>query len=89
MLWVQIPVVVFNGHLEICVVLCCSLYARAYIEKNTVMVGPDKPVIPGQWLFRACISREYMYMYMYIQCTCIHVWMHTCICFHSNRNKRV
>ena len=22
--------------------------------KNTVMVGPDKPAIPGQRLFRAC-----------------------------------
>ena len=22
----------------------------------TVMVGPDKPVIPEQWLFRACLA---------------------------------
>ena len=37
-----------------------------------IVLGPDKPVIPGQRLFRACyihvalISREYTYMYMYM-----------------------
>ena len=32
-----------------------SLFIEVYMYiKNTVMVGPDKPAIPGQRLFLAC-----------------------------------
>ena len=29
-----------------------TFLAQLYIE-NTIMVGPDKPAIPRQWLFQA------------------------------------
>ena len=35
--------------------LCTCIYMYM---KNTVMVGPDKPGIPGQWLFRAVSSYQ-------------------------------
>ena len=31
---------------------CMYMYMYMHIIKNIVMMGPDKPAIPGQWLFQ-------------------------------------
>ena len=59
-------------------ILKCSYLG---IIKRAVMVEPDKPAIPGQWLFRAVSSHQQgihttclahhpaLYAYSYVPCT--------------------
>ena len=50
-----------------CMCRTCTFYTIIYMYvstdrymKQTVMVGPDKPAIPGQGSLLALISREYV-----------------------------